>query len=130
MRNFLLIVLLAAAGYWYANHHRGLDHLDDLTGSWVQEFLRESTPCTMTLHLEADGQGSLQLSYVQQGLRMAQNVPGKWTCGQNHFSFTFTPGTAPAFVEARRFAGRIITLDDRQLQFKSPTGVESWSRVP
>lgn len=129
MRNFLLIVLLAAAGYWYANHHRGLDHADDLAGAWGQEFLRENTPCTMTLRLETDGTGSLRLNYVQQGLRVSRDVSGRWQCAQGHFSFTFGSGTAPEFLEARRFTGRIITLDDRQLQFKSPTGIESWSRV-
>ena len=83
----------------------------------------------MTLELEADGKGSLRLNYVQQGLRMTRDVSGQWQCGQGHFAFTFSPGSAPSFVEAERFAGRIITLDDHQLQFKSPTGIESWSRA-
>lgn len=129
VRNFLLIVLIAAAGYWFANHHRGHDHADDLAGAWAQEFLRESTPCTMTLSLDVDGNASLRLNYVQNGQPMVRDVSGQWQCAQGHFSFTFTPGAAPAFVEPKRFAGRIITLDDRLLQFKSPTGIESWSRV-
>lgn len=128
MRNFLLIVLIAAAGYWYANYHRGLEHANDLAGTWAQDFIHESKPGTMTLQLEADGKGSLRVDYVQQGLRMTRDVPGEWQCAQGHFSFTFNPSTAPPFVEARRFAGRIITLDDRELQFKSPTAIESWSR--
>jgi hypothetical protein len=129
VRNFLLIVLIAAAGYWYANHRRGHDHADELAGAWSQEFLRESTPCTMTLSLDADGHGSLRLNYVQNGQRMVRDVSGQWQCGQGQFAFTFAPGAAPPFVEVKRFAGRIITLDDRLLQFKSPTAVESWSRV-
>lgn len=129
VRNFLLILLVAAAGYWYANRHRGLDHAGDLAGTWSREFIRESTPGTMTLHLEADGQGSLRLNYVQQGQRMFRDVPGQWQCAHDHFSFTFSSGPAPEVVEAGRFTGRIVTLDDHQFQFKSSTGIESWSRA-
>jgi len=128
VRNFLLILLVAAAGYWYTNRHRGLDHANDLAGTWSREFIRESTPGTMTLSLEADGAGSLRLNYMQNGLRMFREAAGQWQCAHDHFSFTFSSAT-PEVVEAGRFAGRIITLDDHQLQFKSPTGIESWSRA-
>lgn len=129
MRNFLLILLIAGAGYWYANQHRGLDHADDLAGAWSREFFRESAPGTMTLNLEADGHGSLRLNYVQQGQRMFREVPGQWQCARGRFSFTFSPGLAPDVVDAGRFSGRIVTIDDHEFQYKSSTGIESWSRV-
>jgi hypothetical protein len=128
VRNFLLILLVAAAGYWYANRHHGLDHADYFAGAWSREFIRESTPGTMTLYLEADGSGSLRLNYVQQGQNVFREAPGQWQSEHNRFSFTFS-GATPDLVDAGRFAGRIITLDERQLQFKSSTGIESWSRA-
>jgi hypothetical protein len=128
VRNFLIVVLLVVAGYWYSHHNRGHDHADDLAGTWTQDIIRESTPGKMVLHLDADGTGSLRIEYVQQGMRTSRQVSGQWQCGQGRFSFSFTPGAAPAFVEPQRFEGRIVNLDDRQLQFKSPTAIESWSK--
>jgi hypothetical protein len=130
VRNLFLFALLVAAGYWYAHHNVGLDHASDLAGTWTQEFMREGASGNMTLHLDADGQASLRLDFLQQGLRVSRDVPGHWQCAQNQFTFSFDPGAAPEFLTSKRFGGRIVTLDDRQLQFKSPTAIESWSRVP
>jgi hypothetical protein len=129
VRNFLLIMLLAAGGYWFAHQNHGQQYASDLAGAWSQDFIRESTPGTMVLSLEADGGASLRLDYVQQGLRTTREVSGHWTCSHNQFAFSFSPGNAPAFLEAKRFGGRIVNIDAQRFEFKSPTGIESWSRV-
>ena len=120
--------MVVTAGYWFTHRDPGHDHATDLAGAWSQDFLRENTPCKMALRLEADGNGRLNINYVQQGQRMTWSVPGQWQCTQGRFAFTFTAGSAPPFVAAQRFGGRVINIDEHQLQFKSPVGVESWTR--
>ena len=130
VRNLLLVVLIVAAGYWLTHHKLGHERDDGLVGTWTQGFMHESTPSTMVLHLEAGGSALLKMDYTEQGQRMIREVSGQWRCAQNHFSFTFTPETAPSFLEPKSFDGEITTLDANSLQFKTAARRESWSRVP
>ena len=130
MRNLLLVLLIVAAGYWLTHHKLGHERDDDLVGTWTQGFMHESTPSTMALHLEAGGNALLKMDYTEQGQRMTREVSGHSQCAQSHFSFTFTPGTAPSFLEPNSFVGEIVSLDASSLQYKTVGRRESWNRLP
>ena len=130
VRNLLLVILIAAAGYWLAHRKLGHERDDGLVGAWTQPFMHESTPGTMVLHLEAGGSATLKTDYVEQGHRLTREVSGHWQCAQSHFSFAFTPGIGPSFIDARNFDGQVVTLDGDTLVFKTVARRESWKRVP
>jgi hypothetical protein len=130
VKNLLLVALIVAGGYWLAHHKLGHERDNGLVGTRTQGFMHESTPSTIVLHLEAGGSALLKMDYTEQGQRMTREVSGQWRCAQNHFSFTFTPGSAPSFLDARNFDGGIVTLDAETLQFKTVARRESRTRVP